>query len=117
MEETPVTLSYARPGLTRRRLSKLAIVSLLIPILTLPTTIFAEKGLQGTALAPWVVMRLPPVIIGLGAAFGLVVTGFTLDHIQSSTGRLRGRMLALIGFALDVALLFFAVTVLWLWRG
>jgi hypothetical protein len=116
MEEPRPVLPYALPDVNRPRWSKLAITSLLIPILAVPATGAIAEELSGSVRFTWA-WRLPGIGLGLAAVLGVATTALTMHRIRSSAGRLRGRMLALIGFALDVVLIFMVVMVLYAQRN
>jgi hypothetical protein len=115
IEENRRALSYALPDVNRRRWSTLAIVSLLIPVFALPLDSAIAHLLPSHFLTVWS-QRLNATAIGIAGTAGVAITVVTLNRIRCSASPLRGRLLALIGLALDVVLIFLAVTLLYMMR-
>jgi len=96
-----VGLDYARPNASRRQWSKIAIGSMLIPVVAFPSTAWLVDGLS--RFMPWPkaqsVGGLCACVVHLA---GLAIALAALKQIRMQSARLRGRMLSLIGIALDI---------------
>jgi hypothetical protein len=95
-----ITIEYALPDINRRRWSKAAIASILFPVVAFPAIGLLIEALAG--IMPWSEAQRVGRLVGLLAhLIGLVFAAGTLRHIRLSSTRLRGRMLAVIGIALN----------------
>jgi hypothetical protein len=99
-QSSPPTLAYASPDTRPRRWSKSAIVSILIPILAVPATVMLVEVLENRIT--WrMALGVAGVFEGVAFLAGLTIAVAALVHVRRSAGRLRGRMLVLIGIALN----------------
>lgn len=105
-QPTRASLDYALPQINSRRWSKAAVASIVIPLVALPLTATLVDGLTG--FMTWhAAQRVCGFFEGTVHLAGLAIALATLRHIRLSATRLRGRMLAVIGLALNVAGIFF----------
>jgi hypothetical protein len=95
-QSSPPTLAYAWPDTRPRRWSKSAIVSILIPVFVFPANkVLFEILDRGTS---WeVAVTIANTLRAIAYLAGLAIAIATLARIRRSAGRLRGRLLALIG--------------------
>lgn len=104
-------LEYTSAGPCPGRRSKLAIVSLLLPIAGLPLSIVITKALAD--VAPRVYAdRLGMLAWVTTSALGLGTALTAIRRIHRSGGILRGRPVAIVGIAFSITFIAWAIIVL-----